>query len=154
MDRRLSMTTSVGYRIPVSQARLKLRSESATDSTRNWSIWACWQISINSVCTCMYKVCTGMYQVWMSTYMNITSGAWQEVLSEFPHSTITSLLGSDTGGKPWRRELHEILKSSVQRGIEWYIPGTYTYKPGTTPVCTRDKRCRAHYLPCYGTVPL
>ena len=37
MDQLLSMATSIGYRIPVSQARLKLRSESTTDSSRNWS---------------------------------------------------------------------------------------------------------------------
>ena len=54
MDRRLSMATSIGYLIPVSQARLKLRSESATDSTGNWSSSTsadpgCMLISLRSV---------------------------------------------------------------------------------------------------------
>ena len=54
MDQLLSMATSVGYWIPVSQARLKLLSESTTDSTINWSSSTSWDpgcilISLRSV---------------------------------------------------------------------------------------------------------
>ena len=38
--------------------------------------------------------------------------------------------------------------------LDWYIPGTFTYKQGTQLLCTGFNQCRVWYIPCYSMVLL